>query len=95
MTRLIALVVALFVALPAAAQDTPLVRFGAIADPQYAPAAPRGTRFYANSLWKLSVAIGGIEQGRPRFRYHFGRHHRPPCGRLQPYPAALPEGRNR
>lgn len=57
MTRLIAFVLALMTALPAAAQDTPLVRFGAIADPQYAPAAPRGSRFYANSLWKLSVAI--------------------------------------
>ena len=61
MIRLIALLVglcaALPVATPVAAQDKPLVRFGAIADPQYAPAAPRGTRYYANSLWKLSEAI--------------------------------------
>ena len=35
---------------PAAAQDA-LVRFGVIADPQYAPVPPRGTRYYANSLW--------------------------------------------
>ena len=42
---------------PATAQETPLVRFGAIADPQYAPAPPRGSRHYANSLWKLSEAV--------------------------------------
>ncbi len=60
MTRLIALLAALFAAVPAAAQDIPLVRFGAIADPQYAPAPPRGTRYYANSLWKLSEAIEAL-----------------------------------
>lgn len=57
MIRIAAFVAAITVAAPLFAQDTPLVRFGAIADPQYAPAAPRGSRFYANSLWKLSVAI--------------------------------------
>ena len=56
-TLLVVLCSALPVAMPVAAQDKPLVRFGAIADPQYAPAAPRGTRYYANSLWKLSEAI--------------------------------------
>lgn len=57
MTRFAYLIAALAVAAPAFAQEAPLVRFGAIADPQYAPAAPRGTRYYANSLWKLSEAI--------------------------------------
>ena len=57
MIRIAAFIAAIAVAAPAFAQDAPLVRFGAIADPQYAPAAPRGSRFYANSLWKLSVAI--------------------------------------
>lgn len=35
----------------------PLFRFGVIADPQYADVAARGTRFYRNSLQKLSTAI--------------------------------------
>ena len=39
------------------AQSGPRFRFGIIADPQYAPVAPKGTRYYANSLWKLSDAI--------------------------------------
>ncbi|MEO1224562.1 MAG: metallophosphoesterase [Pseudomonadota bacterium] len=48
--------------LPASAQDSPLVRFGVIADPQYAPAPPRGSRYYANSLWKLSEAVDAFNQ---------------------------------
>lgn len=40
----------------ARANDAPL-RFGVIADPQYAPVPPRHTRYYAHSLWKLSEAI--------------------------------------
>ncbi|MDF3607310.1 metallophosphoesterase [Paracoccus sp. DMF-8] len=34
-------------------------RFGVISDPQFAPTVPNatGTRFYANSLWKLDEAI--------------------------------------
>ncbi len=43
-------------------QETPLVRFGVIADPQYAPVAPRGTRYYANSLWKLSDAVAALNE---------------------------------
>jgi hypothetical protein len=35
----------------------PILRFGVVADPQYAPIAPSGTRYYANSLRKLSEAI--------------------------------------
>lgn len=41
----------------ALAQGAPLFRFGLVADPQYAPLPPRRTRYYANSLWKLSEAI--------------------------------------
>jgi predicted phosphodiesterase len=35
----------------------PLFRFGVVADPQYAPIAPSGTRYFSNTLWKLSEAI--------------------------------------
>lgn len=40
-------------------QDDALFRFGIIADPQYAPFPPKpgGTRYYANSLWKLDEAL--------------------------------------
>ncbi|MEO3434156.1 metallophosphoesterase [Inquilinus sp. CAU 1745] len=41
----------------AAAQEEPLFRFGLVADPQYAPVPPKGTRYYGNSLWKLSEAV--------------------------------------
>nr|WP_246225298.1 metallophosphoesterase [Pseudochelatococcus lubricantis] len=43
----------------AAQSGGPLFRFGVVADPQYAPVPPNAskTRFYANSLWKLSEAI--------------------------------------
>lgn len=33
------------------------IRFGVVADPQYAPVPPANNRYYANSLWKLSEAI--------------------------------------
>lgn len=45
---------------PVLAQEEPLVRFGVIADPQYAPVPPRGTRYYANTLWKLSEAVEAL-----------------------------------
>jgi predicted phosphodiesterase len=41
----------------ARATEEPLFRFGVVADPQYAPIAPVRTRYYSNSLWKLSDAI--------------------------------------
>lgn len=44
-----------------AAEGAPL-RFGAIADPQYAPVVPRRTRCYANSLWKLDAAIAELNR---------------------------------
>lgn len=40
-----------------ATQGAPLFRFGVVADPQYAAVAPRRSRFYGNSLWKLSEAL--------------------------------------
>ena len=39
------------------AAGRPIFRFGVVADPQYAPIAPSGTRYYSNTLWKLSEAI--------------------------------------
>jgi 3',5'-cyclic AMP phosphodiesterase CpdA len=46
------------------AQGAPLFQFGIIADPQYAPfpPAPGGTRFYANSLWKVDAAIRALNE---------------------------------
>lgn len=49
--------IAAILSAPAAAQEQPLARFGIVADPQYAPVPPRGTRYYANSLWKLAEAV--------------------------------------
>ena len=46
----------------ARAQGAPLFRFGVIADPQFAAVAPRRTRFYANSLWKLAEALETFNQ---------------------------------
>lgn len=42
---------------PVKAQSAPLFSFGIFSDPQYAPVPPRGTRHYANTLWKLQTAI--------------------------------------
>lgn len=45
----------------AAVADTkPEIVFGVIADPQYADADPKGTRFYRNSLAKLETAIADL-----------------------------------
>lgn len=43
-------------------QDTALFRFGIVTDPQYAPVPPQagGTRYYANSLWKLDEALKAL-----------------------------------
>lgn len=53
-----------FAARPALAQGAPLFQFGVIADPQYAPFPPStgGTRFYANSLWKVDEAIRALNE---------------------------------
>lgn len=60
--KAIALAAALLAPSAAVAQEAPLVRFGAIADPQYAPVPPRGTRYYANSLAKLSAAVESLNE---------------------------------
>lgn len=44
---------------PVLAAEDP-VRFGVIADPQYAPVPPRGSRYYGNTLWKLSEAVTAL-----------------------------------
>ncbi|QCI64272.1 metallophosphoesterase [Phreatobacter stygius] len=58
-----------FLAGPARGQAGPLFRFGIVADPQYAPVVPnlRMNRYYANSLWKLSAAIGEFNKHDLRF----------------------------
>jgi len=53
---------------PAVAQASqPRFRFGLIADPQYAPVAPRRTRFYANSLWKVAEAAEALNAEKLEF----------------------------
>jgi 3',5'-cyclic AMP phosphodiesterase CpdA len=49
-----------FAATTARATGNPIFRFGVVADPQYAPIAPSGTRYYSNSLWKLSEAVAAF-----------------------------------
>jgi predicted phosphodiesterase len=38
------------------------LRFGVVADPQYAPVPPRRTRYYAHSLWKVEEAIATFDR---------------------------------
>ena len=45
----------------------PIFRFGVVADPQYAPVAPSGTRYYSNTLGKLSEAIKVFNKENPAF----------------------------
>lgn len=58
-----------FAATAAFAEGEPLFRFGLITDPQYAPVPPRegGTRFYANSLWKLDAALKELNKEKLEF----------------------------
>jgi predicted phosphodiesterase len=51
-----------FAARPVVAQSAPAFKFGIVADPQYAPFPPKvnGTRYYANSLWKLDEAVKAL-----------------------------------
>jgi len=46
----------------AASPEEPDLVFGVIADPQYADAEPKGSRFYRNSLAKLDAAITDLNQ---------------------------------
>ena len=45
----------------------PIFRFGVVADPQYAPIAPDGTRYYSNSLRKLGEAIRAFNSEELKF----------------------------
>lgn len=47
-----------------AGETNGVLRFGVIADPQYAPVVPnlKSQRYYSNSLWKLSEAIEAFNQ---------------------------------
>ena len=48
--------------LRASPAEKPPLKFGVIADPQYADADSRGSRFYRNSLKKLRLAIDQLNQ---------------------------------
>lgn len=50
----------------------PLFKFGVVADPQYAPVAPEGTRFYSNSLSKMSAALAAFESESVQFTVSMG-----------------------
>ena len=62
-----AALVAPYAGFEARAQGAEVVRFGAIADPQYAPVVPRRTRYYGNSLWKLDAAIAELNKADLQF----------------------------
>lgn len=53
-----------FAASAVRAQGAPRFSFGVIADPQYAPfpPKPKGTRYYAHSLWKVTEAIKAFNE---------------------------------
>jgi len=55
-----------------AQDEKPDLSFGLIADIQYAQAASRGTRFYKNSLPKLSTAIAELNKGKLAFLINLG-----------------------
>jgi len=52
--------------------EKPELRFGIIADIQYANAPARGTRFYKNSLQKLAVAVTQLNQQKLAFLINLG-----------------------
>jgi predicted phosphodiesterase len=54
------------------AVGTPIFRFGVVADPQYAPIAPSGTRYFSNTLWKLSEAIEVFNRENVEFVVNLG-----------------------
>jgi len=49
-----------------------VIRFGIIADPQYADTDPEGTRFYRNSLDKLKTAVTDFNQQQVPFLINLG-----------------------
>lgn len=54
------------------AANTPIVRFGLVADTQYADVAPRGNRYYNISLKKLQEAIDNFNDERVDFAINLG-----------------------
>ncbi|WP_090391848.1 metallophosphoesterase [Niabella drilacis] len=52
--------------------EKPVIRFGLIADPQYADADSRGTRFYRNSLKKLEDCVITFNQEKLPFMINLG-----------------------
>ncbi|XSC43507.1 metallophosphoesterase [Bradyrhizobium sp. RDT10] len=54
------------------AAGSPIFRFGVVADPQYAPIAPSGTRYFSNTLWKLSEAIKVFNRENVEFVVNLG-----------------------
>jgi manganese-dependent ADP-ribose/CDP-alcohol diphosphatase len=57
---------------PGAAAAKPLLRFGLMADAQYADLDPLGTRYYRASIGKLSQAIGHFNGQELDFCVHLG-----------------------
>ncbi len=51
------LITCLYVIIPCHGQESPILKIGLVADPQYADQDPRGERHYRESIWKLSQAI--------------------------------------
>ncbi|MBZ4189443.1 metallophosphoesterase [Niabella beijingensis] len=61
------------ISMAAPAQQTiPVIRFGLIADIQYANADTRGTRFYRNSLKKLDDCIRDLNRQQVQFSLNLG-----------------------
>jgi beta-galactosidase len=55
-----------------AQENTPLIRFGIIADIQYADCESRGSRFYRNSLQKLNNCIDYLNDHKVQFTINLG-----------------------
>lgn len=65
-------ILALLVSTAKAQLSTPVIRFGIIADPQYANVDPQGSRFYRNSLAKLDTAVATFNQEKLPFIIDLG-----------------------
>lgn len=56
----------------AAEGDKPLLRFGLIADAQYADADPEGERHYRTTPEKMKLAVEQLKAAKPEFTLHLG-----------------------
>ncbi|UAY56090.1 metallophosphoesterase [Arachidicoccus terrestris] len=65
-------ILALFASTVNAQLNAPVIRFGLIADPQYANVDPQGSRFYRNSLPKLDTAVAAFNQQKLPFIINLG-----------------------